>query len=426
MAGIEGYPGTEGYESYVRDPVTGEWGPPGTKLNGMPNAWDQPFDLAPQRQASPVGPGPKPQMTMPPESGRAEFATPQGGQLRVINTPDSSRGTPFQRYPGVPATTPTQQGNPLTTTPSSRTGAPAPGIRNLPISGPLGTAVSVLANGPTTDEDFYKQVGGASRWFDQSALGKWLIEKGITSPTPEWGPPTAAAAPAATAPVPYTGQGPGRSPSGPVPPGPPTDTPLPPFNRGPIPYNLPPNGPIRVPLTQQRPRGGGGGGGRGRGGGGGGGGGAQAAPPMVNLQPQPGWTTIDRPNADIAGGRSVAGQLAPQYFTPAHTPGGPAQMGAFDFSTLFNHPQVAAAAAQHPAVQAAANVPMRAAPARRPVRGPLAPGALGQGQQPGRVDPEIWARSQLPLGRIDPEIVARQGRGFLRATITLNFSSRPR
>ena len=377
-----------GIEDYVRNPVTGQWEPPGTKLSGMPNAWDQPFDF-----------------TTP---------TPQGGQ--IINTPNSSTGQPFRTGPSAVQPEPAPTGNPLTTTPSSRTGAPAPGIRTLPIGGPLATATTLLAGGPSTDEDFYNQVGGASRWFDQTGFGKWLIDQGITSPTPRWGPPEARPSTVpdtgqsiklgdGTSPIPvtYSGSGPGRSPSGPLPPLPPTGDGLPPFNSGPIPNNLPQG---NVPYPPPRPsdlvgiKGGGGRGQRGQQ--------QQApgrAPPMINLQP--GWTTIDRPNADIVGGPTRPGYLS----ADPHEPGGPARMGAFDLSTLWN-PQAAAA-------PAAAAAPVRAgSTARRaPVRGPLGRGALGgqnqgQGQQaPGRMDPTIVAGGPGAMLRpsiMDPEIIARQ------------------
>ena len=92
--------------------------------------------------------------------------------------------------------------------------------------------------------------------------------------------------------------------------------------------------------------------------------GVPQAPPFDPgaIHPSNMFTTIDRPNADTAGGPSFAGQLAPQYFNRAREPGGPAQMGALDLSGLFNHPAVAQQAAAHPMVQAAA---------RAPVQGPL-------------------------------------------------------
>ena len=207
-------------------------------------------------------------------------------------------------------------------------------------------------------------------------------------------PPTAdEAAPVATNPPTQTQTKKERYP--PVPPTTFGSPPSPPGHpRGLIPIN--PFGGGNVPYPPPRPKDRAGVIGRSRGGDGRGGGGGGAAPPMVNLQPQPGWTTIDRPNADIAGGRSVAGQLAPQYFNRAREPGGPAQMGVFDFSTLF-HPQIAQAAAAHPAVQAAAGGGRRAAPVRRPVRGPLAPNALGGSGSPTPMDIQDQTRGMYPV-----------------------------
>ena len=393
-----------GIEDYFKDPVTGEWMPPGTKINGAPNAWDRPFDFS-----TPEPPGP------------SRFATPQGGQL--ITTPNSSTGQPIQQAPGASSFPAQQTGNELTTTPSSRTGAPAPGIRTLPIGGPLATGTSLLAGAPNTDEAVTNRINNPLTVDDiLSGFGGWFRASPQavtqTEARPSNVPPTSESIKLGSGsepiPVTYGGHGPGRSPSGPVPPGPPDA--LPPFNRGPIPGN--PFGNGNVPYPPPRPydlvgiKGGGARGGGGRGGGGRGGRG-QTAPPMVNLQPQPGWTTIDRPNADVAGGRSVGGQLAPQYFNRAREPGGPAQMGAFDFSTLFNHPQVAQAAAQHPAVQAAARAPVRAAPARRPVRGPLTPGALGGSGSPTPMDIQDQTRGMYPVtdsGTPTP-IGAQLGRG---------------
>ena len=109
--------------------------------------------------------------------------------------------------------------------------------------------------------------------------------------------------------------------------------------------------------------------------------------PAAPQAPSPMFTTIDRPNADVAGGRSVAGQLAPQYFNRAREPGGPAQMGALDLSGLFNHPAVAQAAAAHPMVQAAARAPVQGplsalAPQRAPMvqRQPANTGMVGYGR----------------------------------------------
>ena len=67
--------------------------------------------------------------------------------------------------------------------------------------------------------------------------------------------------------------------------------------------------------------------------------GAPAAPAMA-----PGWGVIDRPNMSASNGPGGQGGRGGG--------GGDPKMGAFDFSTLFNHPAVAAAAAAHPAVQA--------------------------------------------------------------------------
>lgn len=73
-----------GIEDYFKDPVTGEWMPPGTKMSGMPNAWDTPFDFT--------------------------TATPQGGQL--ITTPNSSTGQPIRQAPGTPQLSPTNRAAP--------------------------------------------------------------------------------------------------------------------------------------------------------------------------------------------------------------------------------------------------------------------------------------------------------------------------
>ena len=142
-----------------------------------------------------------------------------------------------------------------------------------------------------------------------------------------------------------------------TPPPPPPPINLPPFNVPPPPGNLPPfvRGPIPAAMPQHTPVQ--------RAGAPNLGYGVPGAQPAAAPQaPSPMFTTIDRPNADTAGGPSRAGQLAPQYFNQAREPGGPAQMGALDLSGLFNHPAVAQAAAAHPMVQAAA---------RAPVQGPL-------------------------------------------------------
>jgi hypothetical protein len=88
-------------------------------------------------------------------------------------------------------------------------------------------------------------------------------------------------------------------------------------------------------------------------------------------------------------------------------------MGAFDLSTLFSHPQVAAAAAAHPVVQAAAaQHPAVRAAVRAPVRGPLAPGALDSGSgSPTPMDIQDRTRGQYPVtGSGSPTPMDIQGR----------------
>ena len=91
------------------------------------------------------------------------------------------------------------------------------------------------------------------------------------------------------------------------------------------------------------------------------------------------FTTIDRPNADIVGGPTRPGYLSAN----PHEPGGPARMGALDLSGLFNHPAVAQAAAQHPAVQGAmaSNIAFRVSRTAPRARAPV------MQQQPGYVYP---------------------------------------
>ena len=117
--------------------------------------------------------------------------------------------------------------------------------------------------------------------------------------------------------------------------------------------------------------------------------GVPQAPPFDPgaIHPSNMFTTIDRPNADTAGGPSRAGQLAPQYFNQAREPGGPAQMGALDLSGLFNHPAVAQAAAAHPMVQAAA---------RTPVQGPLS--ALAPTARAPVMQQQQWSLPQVRKG----------------------------
>ena len=235
--------------------------------------------------------------------------------------------------------------------------SPTPGSNGLPIGGALGTGAGLLLGGPTTDQGVYDNANNFGRWFDSTRVGQglnWLT--GSKSPT--WGtPPQAGAAPPGSQPQTQTQtqsqpdtltQG-GKAP-------PPIDLPpftinggggkLPPFVRGPIPFGAPQHTPAQRAGAPNL------------------GYGVPQPPPQdpFAIHPSNAFTTIDRPNADISGGRSVAGQLAPQYFNRAREPGGPAQMGALDLSGLFNHPAVAQAAAAHPMVQAAA---------RAPVQGPL-------------------------------------------------------
>ena len=359
-----------------------------------------------------------------------EFATPQGGQL--INTPNSSTGAPFRQAPGASSFPTTQQGAPGTLTPNSRTGAPAPGIRNAPPS----TEVVPSGQGNPGANDYVnnliKNYGanyvrqnwrtiapslGLSELALPAALATIPLVASTTSTAPKskdeaprWSWPVPAGAQvdpfSNPAPVtqtepkgmmipPVTGGG-GGTPIGPGPEGRGPGMPM-----GPL-AAIPPSNPsapaATPPLPPSRPKDAGrSGGGRSGGGRSRGGSSPGPAPPMINLQPQPGWTTIDRPNADVAGGRSVAGQLAPQYFNRAREPGGPAQMGAFDFSTLFNHPQVAAAAAAQPAVQAHVAARVAAVRARAPVAGPLAPGVLSGSGSPTPMDIQDRSRGQYPV-----------------------------
>ena len=273
---------------------------------------------------------------------------------RTINTPNSSSGQPAYQDPSASsAEFATPQGGQMT--PNSRTGEPAPGVRNLPAprssipsvsptlnpmtmptGGAVGTAVGALANAPATDQGVYDQANSFNDWFNSTRIGK-ALNLATGHAEPRWGA--------------VTQSGPGRSPSGPGTPPPPTppdinlpqfDVPRPPmrpFVRGPVPYPMPqtqhgaPNLGYGVPGAQRQQQ------------------------QQQQQAPSPMFTTIDRPNADVAGGRSVGGQLAPQYFNQAREPGGPAQMGALDLSGLFSHPAVAAAAAAHPAVRGAMAAP---------------------------------------------------------------------
>ena len=333
-----------------------------------------------------------PPETMTETPGGGDWTTlSKGGPISVINTPDSSRGTPFRYSPSALSPTPQQTGAPNTITPSSRSGAPPPAIRNVP------TAQELMPSASQPMPGWASALATGSPW----ALGAYLMGKTIApqptnqgeeevlkrfqpAPNSTIGTQTGTAiAPGSqtspvTAPMPLTQpQGmPGRAvppPMGPpIPPGGLPPPPLPPTRPWgaipPIPMGVPqhplqragaPNLGYGVPQPAQDP---------------------------FAIHPSAAFTTIDRPNADIAGGRSVAGQLAPQYFNQAREPGGPAQMGALDLSGLFNHPAVAQAAAAHPAVQAAA---------RAPVQGPLsalAPRAAAPVVQRVRALPQVLPR----------------------------------
>jgi hypothetical protein len=307
MAGDGGYTDEFGQEIF----------PPGTRINGVPNA------------------------TATATPGSPEFATPQGGQL--VNTPNSSTGQPFRQAPTAstyqPSFTQPQGGRLTTTTPNSRTGAPAPGIRTLPpgvnpmttpgIGGGLMTGAGALNAFPTpTPEQMTNTLNNPPLADDP-----WLIHS--LSKLFGGGQAAPAAAPAPTAyapttmPVPQTGSSAAAPPGGGgggyggVPPGGFGPPPPGPFVRGPIPFNMPQRGVPRAPQGYNLGYGGAG----------------PAAPPAA---PSPMFTTIDRPNADISGGPTRGGWLSASYDPAtgsnrgAREPGGPARMSALDLSGLFN------------------------------------------------------------------------------------------
>ena len=75
-----------------------------------------------------------------------------GGPLatRTINTPNSSTGAPFRQYPGASSFPAVRTNAPGTLTPSSSSGASAPGVRTLPepsMPGWLSGAASLLGRG---------------------------------------------------------------------------------------------------------------------------------------------------------------------------------------------------------------------------------------------------------------------------------------
>ena len=342
--------GSDGYDIDEQGNMVPRGTAPGMRINSVPN---------PTMTATPGSPG------------GPSISISQGGPIAVrdntINTPNSSTGQPAVQDPSASRfQPPATQTRPGLLTPNSSTGASrypiqnapnpmtiqnAPNPMTMPIGGALGTGVGALSAIPTpTPEQMTERLNNPPLADDKwgiNAISKLL---GLGQPA------TAAAPQTQTQPMPsrvatVTPPPPQIAPPPPLPPGypplPPSRPPnLPPFNRGPIPFGMPQHAPVQragqpnlgygVPNAAQQP----------------------AAPQA----PSPMFTTIDRPNADVSGGRSVAGQLAPQYFNRAREPGGPAQMGALDLSGLFNHPAVAQAAAAHPMVQAAA---------RAPVQGPL-------------------------------------------------------
>jgi hypothetical protein len=145
----------------------------------------------------------------------------------------------------------------------------------------------------------------------------WLVHTlfpGIFGPTPR--------AQNAPAPAAAPGSAPAVAPTPPGPPGfnaaPPPQY-LPPFTRGPIPFNMPQNAPPRAPRSFNLGYGASG----------------ISPAPAAPAAPSPMFTAIDRPNADIVGGPTVPGQLS----AAPREPGGPAQMGALDLSGFFNRSQ---------------------------------------------------------------------------------------
>ena len=334
----------------------------------------------------------------------------QGGPIavrdRTINTPDSSRGTPFRYSPSAVAPSPQQVGAPNTVTPSSTTGAPPPAIRTLPTArelmpsssqpmpgwaGALGTGglygLGAYLMGKTIEPQPTNQGEDAVLKRFQPAPNSTIgTQTGTTiAPGSQTSPITA------TDPVTQTQGMPGRAvtpPMGPpMPPGGLPPPPLPPQR----PWGAIPPLPIGAPQHVQRagqPNLGYG---------------VPQQPPQdpFAIHPSSAFTTIDRPNADISGGPTRGGWLSASYDPAtgsnrgAREPGGPAQMGALDLSGLFNHPAVAQAAAAHPMVQAAARAPLQGplsalAPQRAPVvqRQPANTGMVGY----GRVGPQQLKR----------------------------------
>ena len=263
--------------------------------------------------------------------------------------------------------------------------AESPAARMLRLGGRLGAGslgATVLAapalQGPNAfGGDVNKQMAAAkaSDDADRNQFWKfWQHPLGYTNPlATQNAPPTTSSAPASVATDPPTLT---RTQDQRYPPVPPTINSSPPGPpgptvRGPVPIGIPQM--TAHPSQRGAPNLGYG---------------VPQAPPFDPgaIHPSNMFTTIDRPNADTAGGPSFAGQLAPQYFNRAREPGGPAQMGALDLSGMFNHPAVAQAAAAHPMVQAAA---------RAPVQGPLS--ALAPTARAPMMQPQ-WSLPQVRKG----------------------------
>jgi hypothetical protein len=268
--------------------------PPGTRINGVPNAT----------------------ATQTPGSG--DWTTLSKGGPIAIRTPNSSTGQPAVQAPNASQfQPPATQTRPGLLTPNSRTGAPGYQVNPMLLPGVVGALNTFptptpeqmnqrlnnppLANDPWLVHTLFPGIFGPA---GQPQAAPATQTQPQTAPAPPSGAPTATA----TAPPPPP---PGYPP---LPPPRPPDN-LPPFVRGPIPFNMPQRGVPRAPQGYNL--------------GYGGAGPASAAPPAA---PSPMFTSIDRPNADIVGGPTRPGYLS----ADPHEPGGPARMGALDLSGLFN------------------------------------------------------------------------------------------
>ena len=371
----------DGFQGAGYFDANGQWRSYGTTINSTdPNtAGFQPDSNYNPDQATGWNARPT-NMAEPPVDPGPAFRTNTvhaGGPVatRPITTPNSSTGQPAVQSPSASTyQPPATQTRPGLLTPNSSTGASRypiqPNPMTMPIGGALGTGVGALSAIPTpTPEQMTERLNNPPMADD-----KWGVN--AISKLFGWGQPAAAAAPQTqTQPMPSR-----VATATPPPPPPPIN--LPPFNVPPPPGNLPPfvRGPIPAAMPQHTPVQ--------RAGAPNLGYGVPGAQPAAAPQaPSPMFTTIDRPNADTAGGPSRAGQLAPQYFNQAREPGGPAQMGALDLSGMFNHPAVAQAAAAHPMVQAAA---------RAPVQGPLSALAPTARAPVMQASPFVYPRTNAP------------------------------